>query len=199
MDMLILKDAAVLRDDNVVLNEVCLTVADGITVCLGSPGSGKTTLCETVLGLIRPSKGEVNANCKTALAAKDAELLSRLTLIENVKIHLSMPKSKLGTLEILKMLGLEQVAGAQYKKLTPLQKSLSKLGCAMSASPALIICDDCTSGLNTRDKQKFYEILKKLKCEYGYSFLIVSGDETAASIADKLYSLSDGKITEVKR
>ncbi len=198
MDMITLKSVVVLHGDVPVLNGASLTISDGITFCYGGVGCGKTTLCETVMGIIKVVKGTVEKYCKTAIAAKEADLLSQLTLTKNIKMLLNLQSSKKGALEILKMFGLDQVSGARFIKLTPLQKALAKLACAVASDAELIICDDIEAGLNTQDKQKLYNSMLMLKREHGYSFLVVSGDNDASDIADKQYRLSDGKITEVR-
>lgn len=198
MDMITLKSVVVLQDNVPVLNGASLTILDGITFCYGGVGCGKTTLCETVMGIIKVVKGTVENHCKTAIAAKEADLLSQLTLTQNIKMLLDLQRSKKGALEILKIFGLDQVSGARFIKLTLLQKALSKLACAVASDAELIICDDIEAGLNTQDKQKLYNSMLMLKREHGYSFLIVSGDNDASNIADKQYKLSDGKITEVR-
>ena len=197
MDMITLKNAVVLHGDVPVLNGASLTILDGITFCHADVGGGKTTLCETVMGITEVVKGTVEKYCKTAIAAREADLLSQLTLAQNIKMLLDLQSSKKGALEILKIFGLDQVSGARFTKLTPLQKALAKLACAVASDAELIICDDLEAGLNTQDKHKLYNSMLMLRREHGYSFLIVSGDNHAANIADKQYKLSDGKITEV--
>ena len=198
MDMITLKNIVVLQGDTPVLNGVSLTILDGITFCHGGVGCGKTTLCETVMGIATPVKGVVEKHCKTAIAARCADLLSQLTLAQNIKMLLDLQGSKKGAFEILKIFGLEQVSGAHFAKLTPLQKSLSKLACTIASDAEFIICDDLEAGLNTQDKHKLYNNMLMLRREHGYSFFIVSGDNDAANIADKQYKLSDGKITEAR-
>ena len=198
MDMITLKNAVVLHGDIPVLNAASLTISDGITFCYGGVGCGKTTLCETVMGITEVVKGTVEKYYKTAIAAREADLLSQLTLAQNIKMLLDLQSSKKGALEILKTFGLDQVSGARFTKLTPLQKALAKLACAVASDAELIICDDLEAGLNTQDKHKLYNSMLMLRREHGYSFLIVSGDNHAANIEDKQYKLSDGKITEVR-
>lgn len=199
MDMITLKNVVVLKGDIPFLNGASLTISDGITFCYGGVGCGKTTLCETVMGITEIVKGTVEKHCKTAIVARNTDLLSQLTLTQNIKMLLDLHDSKTGAFEILKMFDLDQVSGARFTKLTPLQKALAKLACAVASDAELIICDDLEAGLNTQDKHKLYNnSMLMLRREHGYSFLIVSGDNNAANIADKQYKLSDGKITEVR-
>jgi macrolide transport system ATP-binding/permease protein len=205
------------------LRGVDLTVARGEFVAImGSSGSGKSTLMALLGCLDRPTSGQyflegvdVAGLSETALAAIRSEklgfvfqsfnLLARTSAIENVELPLIYATSPLSggeravrARESLKLLGL-----ADRKRNTPGQLSGGQqqrvaIARALINSPSILLADEPTGNLDTRTSHDIMNTLTALNRERGLTIVLVTHEPDIAAYADRIVTMSDGKIQSDK-
>lgn len=201
------------------LNEVNLALNEGEFVALvGQSGSGKSTLLN-MLGLLdTPSEGDVimrgkptrNLN-KRELAGLRNELLGfvfqfhyllpEFSVLENVL----MPASIAGDVsavqsdraeEILDLLGLSGLERKNANQLSGGQKQRVAIGRALMNNPALVLADEPTGNLDTKNTNQVFELFRKINAELGTAFLIVTHDRRIAQQTDRILEIEDGRLIQ---
>lgn len=209
--------------DNPVLQDVDLSIAQGETVgVIGESGCGKSTLARVLAGLLPPSAGGLTLDgeplagqarlrrreqlakvqivfqsADTALNTRQrvGEILARpLKLFQNV--HGSAAQSRVT--ELLSLVELPADFARRYpNELSGGQKQRVNLARALAANPALILCDEVTSSLDTVLRGAVIDLLKRLNRDLGVSYLFISHDiSTVADFADRIVVLYRGRVVE---
>ena len=194
----------------------------GILGIVGESGSGKTTLAKTILGIYRPSEGEVyfkgdkisnlRPNRMKAIrreiqyvyqnpgASFDPWWRVGRSLEEPFKIHQTLPEQgmKKKVKDVLKSVGLEEdhifrypheFSGGQQRRL-----ALARI---LVLSPSLIIFDEPTSGLDVSIQATILKLLKKLRNDFGLTYIFISHDlEVVRLMSDKIAVMYLGTIVE---
>jgi peptide/nickel transport system ATP-binding protein len=206
-----------------VLDDVSLSIARGSTLgVIGESGSGKTTLARVVAGLVDRARGEVLfdgkplpaqlsrrtpeqyrqiqivfQNADTALNPSHsiADILSRPLAFYH---HLRGAAARKRTLELLDLVKLPaSIATRTPGGLSGGQKQRVNLARALAADPALILCDEVTSALDTVVGAAILDLLAELRRELGVSYMFISHDiSTVRSICDEVIVLYAGHRVE---
>ena len=200
------------------LKNINVSVKQGeFAAIVGASGSGKSTLLYVLSTLDTDYKGNIyfdgddlSLKTKDQLAAIRNEkigfvfqfhyLLPEFTVLENV----AMPAIKLGkysqeqidemAMEKLKMLGLEDQALKRANKLSGGQQQRVAIARALINSPKIIMGDEPTGNLDTKNSQIVFDILKELKENFNQSILIVTHDMNFANKTDRIITLRDGEV-----
>lgn len=178
---------------------------------IASNGSGKTTLFRIVMGLTKPSSGNIEifgrgVKCekdflkirqRIGLLFQDADdQLFSPTVIEDVAFGpLNQGKSKKEAMDIaiqtLEFLGIEEFKDRINFKLSGGEKRLVSLATVLAMKPEIILLDEPTTGLDEKTKEKLIEVLKVLNL----TSIIISHDaEFVNEVTDKIYTIKNGKI-----
>jgi len=185
---------------------------------MGPSGSGKTTLLSMLGGLLTPSKGAVSLGGQDVYALdEDARaalrldrlgfifqsfnLLSALSARENVEVPLrlnggSTRKARQRAEELLARLGLGERVNHQPRDLSGGEKQRVAIARALANEPDVLLADEPTANLDSKNGHEVAEILCKLGSEEGKSVLIVSHDQRLQDIASRVLRLEDGRIAD---
>jgi phospholipid/cholesterol/gamma-HCH transport system ATP-binding protein len=185
---------------------------------VGGSGTGKSVLLRTIVGLIKPPKGEIEVlgedarragpNERRALQARygvlfqDGALFSSLTVAENIQVpmreHLDMPQAIMDELAALKvaMVGLPPEAGAKYpSELSGGMRKRAGLARALSIDPEILFLDEPTAGLDPIGAAAFDNLIGDLQKSLGLTVFMVTHDlDSLAAICDRIAVLVEKKI-----
>lgn len=193
---------------NVVLSNISVSMHSGkIYGFQGVNGSGKTMLMRIIIGLIKPTEGNVVINGK--VLGKDIEFPENIGfLLENPAFldtysgfnNLKMLTSIQGELsdekimEVLKSVGLEDAATKKYKKYSLGMKQRLGIAAAVMENPEIVIVDEPTNALDTSGIEMVKKLLKEQK-ERGALVIVSCHDtQTLMELSDEVIKLNVGRI-----
>ncbi|MCT7464409.1 ABC transporter ATP-binding protein [Aliarcobacter cryaerophilus] len=190
------------------LENINLEINKGEFVCLvGESGSGKSTLLSIISTLLKPTKGELffeNLNYKNIKDIDDFRktnigfifqfhyLINYLTVKENIK--LANEKATENEIHnLLKILRIENLSNKYPNEISGGQRQRVSIARALINKPKVIIADEPTGNLDSKNSLNVFEILKKLTQEQ-VTIIVATHDKNLAQIANKIYEVKDGKI-----
>jgi ABC-type lipoprotein export system ATPase subunit len=196
-----------------VLDGIDLSVArDEVVAVLGRSGSGKSTLLHLLGGLDRPDEGEI-VLAGERLTGRSARALARLRLhhvgfvfqqfqlieecsgAENVLLPTRLPGAPAGgarrAAELIEELGLQSVADHLPSELSGGEQQRFALARALVNGPELVLADEPTGSLDAENGAAVLELLRGLR---GRAVVVVTHEPDAAAIADRVLSLTDGRL-----
>lgn len=204
------------------LGGVSLSVGRGeIVAIVGPSGAGKTTLLQIAGSLDRPDSGTVSYDGTDITLLKERklaefrnrnigfifqfhELLPEFTALENVAMPgLIAGRKRREVLEeareLLTLLGLAERLDHRPSELSGGEKQRTAIARALINNPRIILADEPTGSLDSRNREEIHAIISRLCATRGHTFLIVTHDPTLASIAHRVVSMEDGRITSISR
>ena len=197
------------------LQNLSLSVQKGEFVAIvGQSGSGKSTLLHLIGGVDRPSSGEIYVDGKSGYTKNQEELaifrrrqvgliyqfynlIPVLNVVENIVLPLKLDGQKANEErleELLEVLGLEDRRNHLPRQLAGGQQQRVSIGRALINAPALVLADEPTGNLDSKNSQEITELLKYSNRKYGQTLILITHDENIALQADRLIRLEDGKI-----
>jgi putative ABC transport system ATP-binding protein len=197
------------------LRGVSLDVEQGkLTAVMGPSGSGKSTLMHILAGLDRPTAGEVliagtsiGTLDDTALTRLRREhigfvfqffnLLPMLTAEENIVLPLSIAGRKPDRAwvdELIRSVGLEDRLQHRPAQLSGGQQQRVAIARALVSRPTVLFADEPTGNLDSTTSTEILELLRTAVEDYGQTTVMVTHDPAAATIADRILFLADGRI-----
>ena len=204
-----------------ILKDVSLSIQDGETmVILGASGSGKSTLLKLIIGLLRPTSGEVLVNGKDMAKLSEQELneerrhmgmvfqysalFDSMNVKENVAFGLRM-HTKLSEEEIekvvqdkLKLVGLEGIEDLMPSSLSGGMKKRVSLARAIALEPDIILYDEPTAGLDPiRSTDISLLIRNTQKVMHATSVVVTHDLKSAEMIADRMAFLYEGSFLAI--
>ena len=200
-----------------VLKGIDLTIQKGEVVSIVGPsGAGKTTLLQIIGTLDRPDTGTVcvdNVNV-TTLSQKQLsdfrnrhlgfvfqfhQLLPEFTAIENIMIPAfiagcSNKEAQKRAEELLQFMGLYDRAHHKPAELSGGEKQRVAVARALVNNPAVILADEPSGSLDSKNKQELHQLFFDLRDRYGQTFVIVTHDEELATLTDCTIHMRDGLL-----
>ena len=199
------------------VDNVSLTVEDGELVCLlGPSGSGKSTLLNIIGMLDEPSEGEYDFLGQPVHTLKEKQrshlykqhigfvfqayhLIDELTVYENIETPLIYQNIKTAERKamVADMLDRFQIVGKKDLFPTQLsggQQQLVGIARALIAKPKLLLADEPTGNLNSKQGEEIMELFKKINEEDGVTIVQVTHSEKNASYGSHIVNLLDGRI-----
>ncbi|MEM5569584.1 ABC transporter ATP-binding protein [Aliarcobacter butzleri] len=191
------------------LENVDLQINKGEFICLvGESGSGKSTLLSLLSTLLKQTSGQLFFEGKNYKDIEDIDsfrrtnigfifqfhyLINYLTVKENIKLA----KEKATHEEIynlLKILKIENLLDKYPNEISGGQKQRVAIARALINRPKVIIADEPTGNLDSKNSLNVFEIFKKLS-ESGTTIIVATHDKELAKFANKIYEVKDGKIS----
>ncbi|MDN5104020.1 ABC transporter ATP-binding protein [Aliarcobacter butzleri] len=191
------------------LENINLQINKGEFICLvGESGSGKSTLLSLLSTLLKQTSGQLFFEGKNYKDIEDIDsfrrtnigfifqfhyLINYLTVKENIKLS----KEKATHEEIynlLKILKIENLIDKYPNEISGGQKQRVAIARALINKPKVIIADEPTGNLDSKNSLNVFEIFKKLS-ESGTTIIVATHDKDLAKFANKIYEVKDGKIS----
>lgn len=202
-----------------VLKGIDLTIDKGeIVSIVGPSGAGKTTLLQIIGTLDRPDSGTVHVDGidVTQLSQKKLsdfrnqhigfvfqfhQLLPEFTALENIMIPAyiagtSQKAARKRAEELLQFMGLSDRAQHKPNELSGGEKQRVAVARALVNNPAVILADEPSGSLDSKNKEELHQLFFDLRKQYGQTFVIVTHDEGLASITDRTIKMRDGMLEE---
>lgn len=201
------------------VDNVSFTVSKGEFVSIvGKSGSGKSTLLHMLGGVDKPTSGKIYINGVDIYSLKESKLAEfrrrevgliyqfyNLLPILNVEENITLPiqldgkkvdKKKLE--DILEKLGLEDKKKNLPNELSGGQEQRVAIARALANEPKVILADEPTGNLDTKNAREIMELLKYTNKELGHTIIMITHDDDLALEADRMITIEDGKIIEDK-
>lgn len=201
----------------VALRDANLNISKGEIVCVKGPsGSGKTTLLNLIGGLDKPTVGNVIVDGVDITKLNESQLANyrlerigfifqfynlfpTLTAFENVELPLMLarrPKEerKERVWQLLGMVAMTERANHKPDELSGGEQQRVAIARALANNPALVLADEPTGDLDSKNAIAFMELVQDLNRTYGQTFLIVTHDPLVVQRCNKVYGIRDGKI-----
>ncbi len=202
------------------LDDVSFTVAEGeLLAIVGSSGSGKSTLLHLIGGVDRPTSGTVLLNGEDIYTRTDEQLaifrrrevgliyqfynlIPVLNVIENITLPVALDgrnvnEERLG--KLILSLGLEGREHHLPNQLSGGQQQRVAIGRALMNAPALVLADEPTGNLDSRNSREIMALLQASNREMGQTLIVITHDEDIALAADRIISIEDGRIARDER
>ena len=190
-----------------VLKGIDFSVEEGeIFGILGPNGVGKTTLFQTVLGLLRQDSGTIKIKGtehtqskeikkKIGYLPSDISFYEGMTARENLEFFTELAKTDPNLDDLLELVGLENDSNRAVGDFSTGMKKRLGIAQSMIKDPEIIIYDEPTTGLDPQGKKAFKDLVKKINRERGKTVIISSHITTEIdTLCDRFAILSDGKV-----
>lgn len=200
-----------------VLKGIDLRIEKGeIVSIVGPSGAGKTTLLQILGTLDKPDSGSVVVdgietstlstnklsefrNTHLGFVFQFHQLLPEFTAIENIMIPAYIagmrPKeTRSRAEELLAFMGLSDRATHKPNELSGGEKQRVAVARALMNNPAVILADEPSGSLDSKNKEELHKLFFELRDKFGQTFVIVTHDETLATLTDRTIHLKDGRI-----
>ena len=205
------------HDENkvVALDHVSFTVEKGEFIAIvGSSGSGKSTLLHLIGGVDKPTSGEVIVNGQNVYKKNENELaifrrrevgliyqfynlIPILTVEENMTLPVLLDNKKVNQErldELLRILDLKSREKHLPRELSGGQQQRVSIGRALMNAPSLVLADEPTGNLDSKNSKEIIDLLKLKKKRYKQTLIMITHDENIAMQADRIIVIEDGKI-----
>ncbi len=197
------------------LDDVSFYIQRGEFVAIiGPSGSGKSTLLHILGGVDRPTSGRVYLDGidvygqneeqlaifrrrEVGLIYQFYNLIPVLNVVENMTLPVQMDGRKVGEerlRELLKLLNLEDRKNHLPNQLSGGQQQRVSIGRALMNAPAIVLADEPTGNLDSRNSQEIMELLKLSNKKYSQTLVMITHDENLALQADRIIAIEDGRI-----
>ena len=205
------------KDENVVaaLDDVSLSIEKGEFVAIiGASGSGKSTLLHMLGGVDRPTSGTVLVDGKDIFRQTDEQLsifrrreiglvyqffnlIPVLTVVENITMPVLLDHRKVNQErldELLELLGLSEKRDAFPNQLSGGQQQRVAIGRALINAPTILLADEPTGNLASKNSQEVVELLRYSNQKYNQTTVLITHDENVALQAKRIITIRDGRI-----
>lgn len=202
-----------------VLKGVNLEVERGEVISIVGPsGAGKTTLLQLIGTLDKPTGGKIffdgeelsrmnNRRLATfrnkhiGFVFQFHQLLPEFTALENITIPALIAgrdrkEAEKEAMELLRIMNLEERAGHKPSEMSGGENQRIAVARALINHPDVILADEPSGSLDSRNKEELHRLFFDLRDKFGQTFIIVTHDETLASLTDRTIRMVDGTIEE---
>jgi putative ABC transport system ATP-binding protein len=201
------------------VDDVSLTISPGEMVALYGPsGSGKTTLLMLIAALLKPDAGVIRYAGRDLTSLSDDQasayllrdvgfifqgfhLMPRVSAIENAARKLllqdlGMREAQARAIPWLERVGLGDRLHHTPERLSGGERQRLAIARALSCEPGLILADEPTGNLDSARSREIIELLCSIAHESNATVLLVTHDQEAAAIADRRFTLRDGRLAD---
>lgn len=197
------------------LDDISFSVKKGeFLAIIGPSGSGKSTLLHVLGGVDVPTSGKVWMEGTDVYAQNESQLavfrrrqvgliyqfynlIPVLNVTENMTLPVLMDSREVNQQrleELLNILSLKGREGHLPNQLSGGQQQRVSIGRALMNAPAVVLADEPTGNLDSKNSQEIVELLKYSNKAYKQTLLVITHDENIALQADRIIALEDGKI-----
>lgn len=186
---------------------------------IGPSGSGKSTLLHALGGVDRPTSGKVYMNGQDVYAQNEEQLaifrrrhvgliyqfynlIPVLNVVENMTLPVRMDGRKVNEErleELLHLLALEDRKKNLPNQLSGGQQQRVSIGRALMNAPEIVLADEPTGNLDSKNSREIVELLKLSNRKYNQTLIVITHDEQIALQADRVIAIEDGRITKDER
>ncbi len=205
------------------LDDVSFSIEKGeFLAVIGPSGSGKSTLLHALGGVDRPTSGHIYLNGQDVYAQNDEQLaifrrrevgliyqfynlIPVLTVEENMTLPVLLDGRKVNQDRLEELLHVLDLSSRRFhlpNQLSGGQQQRVSIGRALMNAPAIVLADEPTGNLDSKNSQEIIELLKYSNKTYGQTLVIITHDENIALQADRIIAIEDGRIardTRVRR
>ena len=202
------------------VDDISFTVEKGeVVAIIGPSGSGKSTLLHILGGVDRPTSGKVFVDGQDVYAQNEDQLaifrrrqvgliyqfynlIPVLNVVENMTLPVLMDGRQVNQErleELLDVLGLRGREKHLPNQLSGGQQQRVSIGRALMNAPAVVLADEPTGNLDSKNSQEIVELLKMSNKKYGQTLVIITHDENIALQAHRVIAIEDGRITRDER
>jgi len=187
---------------------------------VGPSGCGKTTLLNILGALDRPTSGKVYIDGidisklgnkelalirsrKLGFVFQDFNLLSRMTVVQNVELPLLIAgadpvKSRSRSMSLLSRLGIAQKASRNVNNISGGERQRVAVARALANDPKIVLADEPTGNLDTKNTDMMMALMASLHKDFGKTLVIITHNPEVASHAERVISIRDGSIVEIR-
>lgn len=197
------------------LDNVSFSVNKGEFIAIiGPSGSGKSTLLHILGGVDKPTSGKVYMDGSDVYAQNDEQLaifrrrqvgliyqfynlIPVLDVTENITLPVLMDGQKVNQKRLNELLTTLKLKGREKhlpNQLSGGQQQRVSIGRALMNAPAVVLADEPTGNLDSKNSQEIIELLKMSNQKYNQTLIIITHDENIALQADRILAIEDGKI-----
>ena len=198
------------------VDDISFTVEKGeFLAIIGPSGSGKSTLLHILGGVDRPTSGKVFVDGQDVYAQNEDQLaifrrrqvgliyqfynlIPVLNVVENITLPVLMDGRKVNETRLQELLHTLRLEGREKhlpNQLSGGQQQRVSIGRALMNAPSVVLADEPTGNLDSKNSQEIVELLKYSNRQYGQTLLIITHDESIALQADRVIAIEDGHIT----
>ncbi|MGN0342663.1 MAG: ABC transporter ATP-binding protein [Roseburia sp.] len=198
------------------LDDVSFSVEKGQFIAIiGPSGSGKSTLLHLLGGVDLPTSGKVYVDGTDVYAQNSTQLaifrrrqvgliyqfynlIPVLNVVENMTLPVLMdgrPVNEERLEELLSVLSLKERKDHLPNQLSGGQQQRVSIGRALMNAPSVVLADEPTGNLDSKNSQEIIELLKYSNKTYGQTLIVITHDENIALQADRIIAIEDGRIT----
>ena len=199
------------------LDDVSFSVEKGQFVAIiGPSGSGKSTLLHILGGVDRPTSGKVFLEGQDVFQQNEDQLaifrrrqvgliyqfynlIPVLNVTENITLPVLLDGRKVNPERLNDLLTTLNLHGRENhlpNQLSGGQQQRVSIGRALMNSPAVVLADEPTGNLDSKNSQEIVELLKLSNRQYGQTLIVITHDENIALQADRIITIEDGRITK---
>lgn len=197
------------------LDDISFTVEKGEFIAITGPsGSGKSTLLHILGGVDYPTSGKVYVNDVDVYAQSEEKLaifrrrevgliyqfynlIPVFDVVENMTLPVQMDRRPVNGERLEELLTLLQMKGREHhlpNQLSGGQQQRVSIGRALMNAPAVVLADEPTGNLDSKNSQEIVELLKLSNEKYHQTLLVITHDENVALQAKRILRIEDGKI-----
>ena len=198
------------------LDNVSFSVEKGEFIAIiGPSGSGKSTLLHILGGVDKPSSGKVFMDGKDVYSQDDEQLaifrrrqvgliyqfynlIPVLNVTENITLPVLMAGQQINDSRLKELISTLKLNGREEhlpNQLSGGQQQRVSIGRALMNAPAVVLADEPTGNLDSKNSQEIVDLLKLSNEKYNQTLIIITHDENIALQADRIIAIDDGKIT----
>ena len=202
------------------LDGVSFSVEKGeFLAIIGPSGSGKSTLLHILGGVDRPTSGKVWLDGQDVYAQNEEQLaifrrrqvgliyqfynlIPVLNVVENMTLPVLLDGRKVNEErlnELVETLGLSGRKNNLPNQLSGGQQQRVSIGRALMNAPAVVLADEPTGNLDSRNSQEIVELLRQSNVKYKQTLIVITHDESIALQADRIVAIEDGRIVRDER
>ena len=197
------------------LDDISFSVEKGEFIAITGPsGSGKSTLLHMLGGVDFPTEGKVFVNDVDVYAQNEEKLaifrrrevgliyqfynlIPVFDVVENMTLPVQMDRRPVNEERLEELLSLLQLKGREHhlpNQLSGGQQQRVSIGRALMTAPAVVLADEPTGNLDSKNSQEIVELLKLSNEKYHQTLLVITHDENVALQAKRIIRIEDGKI-----